>query len=84
MRDLLRNLRGDRVGLVPFAGSSLLQCPLTIDYAAFTMTLDDLYSGILPRGLRLRPRLAIQGLLQPRQRPVPAGELAPSGTRGHA
>ena len=50
IRDLLRNLRGDRVGLVPFAGSSLLQCPLTIDYAAFTMTLDDVYSGIIPRG----------------------------------
>ncbi|HQN80664.1 MAG TPA: VWA domain-containing protein [Kiritimatiellia bacterium] len=50
VRDLLRNLRGDRVGLVPFASSSLLQCPLTIDYAAFTMTLDDLYSGIIPRG----------------------------------
>ena len=50
VRDLLRNLRGDRVGLVPFAGSSILQCPLTIDYAAFTMTLDDLYSGIIPRG----------------------------------
>ena len=50
IRDLLRNLHGDRVGLVPFAGSSLLQCPLTIDYAAFTMTLDDVYSGIIPRG----------------------------------
>ena len=50
VRDLLRNLRGDRVGLVPFAGSSLLQCPLTIDYAAFAMTLDDLYCGIIPRG----------------------------------
>ena len=50
IRDLLRNLRGDRIGLVPFAGSSILQCPLTIDYAAFTMTLDDLYSGIIPRG----------------------------------
>lgn len=50
IRDLLRNLHGDRVGLVPFAGSSVLQCPLTIDYAAFTMTLDDIYSGIIPRG----------------------------------
>ena len=50
IRDLLRNLHGDRVGLVPFAGSSLLQCPLTIDYAAFAMTLDDVYSGIIPRG----------------------------------
>ncbi|MGD9612278.1 MAG: VWA domain-containing protein [Kiritimatiellia bacterium] len=50
IRDLLRHLRGDRVGLVPFAGSSILQCPLTIDYAAFTMTLDDVYSGLIPRG----------------------------------
>ena len=50
VRDLLRNLHGDRVGLVPFAGASILQCPLTIDYAAFTMTLDDVYSGIIPRG----------------------------------
>ena len=50
VRDLLRNLQGDRVGLVPFAGSSVVQCPLTVDYAAFTMTLDDLYAGIIPRG----------------------------------
>ena len=50
VRDLVRNLRGDRIGLVPFAGSSLLVCPLTIDYAAFMMSLDDLYSGIIPRG----------------------------------
>lgn len=50
IRDLLRHLRGDRVGLVPFSGSSILQCPLTIDYAAFKMTLDDVYSGLIPRG----------------------------------
>ncbi len=50
IHDLLRALRGDRVGLIPFAGSSLLQCPLTTDYAAFAMTLDDLYCGIIPRG----------------------------------
>lgn len=50
IRDLVRNLRGDRIGLIPFAGASVLQCPLTIDYAAFTMTLNDLYAGIIPRG----------------------------------
>jgi Ca-activated chloride channel homolog len=50
VRDLVRNLRGDRIGLVPFAGSSILMCPLTIDYAAFMMSLDDLYAGIVPRG----------------------------------
>ncbi|MDR0993063.1 MAG: VWA domain-containing protein [Verrucomicrobiota bacterium] len=50
VQDLLRHLHGDRIGLIPFAGSSLLQCPLTIDYAAFAMTLEDVYSGIIPRG----------------------------------
>lgn len=50
VRDLVRQLQGDRVGLIPFAGASFLQCPLTIDYAAFLMTLDDVYIGIIPRG----------------------------------
>jgi Ca-activated chloride channel family protein len=50
IRDLVRELRGDRIGLVAFAGSSFLQCPLTIDYAAFLLTLDDVYAGIIPRG----------------------------------
>lgn len=50
VRDFLRTLEGDRVGLVAFAGSSFLQCPITVDYAAFTMMLDDLYAGIIPRG----------------------------------
>ena len=50
VRDLLARLRGDRVGLVTFAGTSYAQCPLTIDYAAFRMTLDDVYCGIVPRG----------------------------------
>lgn len=48
--DLVKKLRGDRIGLIPFAGSSFLQCPLTIDYPAFLMTLDDVYAGIIPRG----------------------------------
>jgi Ca-activated chloride channel family protein len=50
VRDLVGLLKGDRIGLVAFAGSSFLQCPLTIDYAAFLMTLEDLYAGIIPRG----------------------------------
>jgi len=50
IRDLLHKLKGDRIGLVTFAGTSFLQCPLTIDYAAFLMTLDDVYAGIIPRG----------------------------------
>jgi Ca-activated chloride channel homolog len=50
VRDFVRHLKGDRIGLVAFAGSSFLQCPVTVDYAAFMMTLDDLYAGIIPRG----------------------------------
>jgi Ca-activated chloride channel family protein len=50
VRDLLDELQGDKVGLIAFAGGSFLQCPLTVDYAAFMMQLDDLYAGIIPKG----------------------------------
>lgn len=50
IRDLMKQLKGDRLGLVAFAGSSFLSCPLTIDYAAFAMTLDDVRVGTIPRG----------------------------------
>lgn len=41
-------LRGDRVGLVPFAGEAFIQCPLTVDYAAARMFLDVIDSDIIP------------------------------------
>lgn len=50
VRDLIHQLKGDRIGLVNFAGVSYLQCPLTIDYAAFLMTLDDVQVGSVPLG----------------------------------
>ncbi len=50
IRDLLKELRGDRIGLVAFSGDAFLQCPATVDYAAFTMMLDDVYAGIVPVG----------------------------------
>ncbi|MEN7972316.1 MAG: VWA domain-containing protein [Verrucomicrobiota bacterium] len=50
VRDLVKELRGDRIGLVAFAGDAFLQCPATIDYAAFLMMLDDIYAGIVPIG----------------------------------
>ncbi len=50
VRDLVGKLKGDRIGLVAFAGSSFLECPLTSDYAAFLMMMDDAYVGIIPRG----------------------------------
>ncbi len=50
VRDLVARLKGDRIALLAFAGASFLQCPMTIDYAAFLMTLEDLGAGIIPRG----------------------------------
>ena len=50
VKDLVKLLKGDRVGLVAFAGGSFMQCPLTYDYSSFYMMLDDLYAGIIPYG----------------------------------
>jgi Ca-activated chloride channel family protein len=49
VKDLIRKLSGDRVGLIAFAGTSFLQCPLTIDYNGFLLTLDDLNTETIPR-----------------------------------
>jgi len=50
VQDLLEKLRGDRVGLVAFAGTAFVQCPLTVDYEAFRLTLKDADPRIIPRG----------------------------------
>ena len=50
VKDLIKKLNGDRIGLIAFAGTSFLQCPLTIDYNGFLLTLDDLSIGTIPRG----------------------------------
>jgi Ca-activated chloride channel family protein len=44
----LEKLRGDRVGIVPFAGSALVLCPLTLDYGAASMFLDSVHAGMIP------------------------------------
>ena len=46
--DLLRMLRGDRVGIVAFAGTSFLHCPLTLDYRAAEMFLTALDTDLIP------------------------------------
>jgi Ca-activated chloride channel family protein len=48
--DLLTKLNGDGVGLIAFAGSSFLQCPVTLDYDAFRESLDALDVNVIPRG----------------------------------
>lgn len=48
--DFVRQLEGDRVGLLPFAGSSFLMCPLTLDYDAFEHSLSVISTDIIPQG----------------------------------
>jgi len=40
IRNLLQRLDFERVGMILFSGSAFLQCPLTVDHAAFLMFLD--------------------------------------------
>jgi Ca-activated chloride channel family protein len=46
--DLLNMLEGDRVGLVAFAGTSYLQCPLTLDYSAAHIFLNAIDTDLIP------------------------------------
>ena len=48
--DLMQQARSDRLGLVAFAGSAFLQCPLTIDDAAFRQSVDSLDVNVIPEG----------------------------------
>jgi Ca-activated chloride channel family protein len=50
IKDLIDIIDGDRVGLVAFAGTAFLQCPLTLDYGAFSLFLDDLDMHLIPVG----------------------------------
>jgi len=50
VKDLIKKLRGDRIGLIAFSGSAFLQCPLTVDYSGFHLSLDDLSPDTIPKG----------------------------------
>jgi len=47
---LIDTLEGDRVGLICFAGTSFVQCPLTLDYAAAKIFLKVIDTQIIPKG----------------------------------
>lgn len=52
--DLLQMLEGDRIALVAFAGTAFVECPLTLDYAAARLFLDDFDTNLIPvRGTAL-------------------------------
>ncbi|MFH0924905.1 MAG: VWA domain-containing protein [bacterium] len=48
LQDLLKMLEGDRIGLVAYAGTSFVQCPLTLDYGAARMFLDYINPDLIP------------------------------------
>jgi len=50
LRDFSGRLKGDRIGLIAFAGSAFLQCPLTVDYNGFLLALEDISTDTIPKG----------------------------------
>ncbi len=56
---LIRRLRGDRIGLIAFAGVPFVQCPLTLDYGAAKIFLDIMEPDLIPT-----PGTAIGGAIQ--------------------
>jgi Ca-activated chloride channel homolog len=50
LRDLTTKLKGDRIGLIAFAGSAFLECPLTVDYNGFFLALEDISVSTIPKG----------------------------------
>ncbi len=49
IEDLVKELKGDRIGLIAFAGTAFVQCPLTIDYNGFLLAAEELNTEIIPR-----------------------------------
>lgn len=48
MKALLHQLKGDRIGIVTFAGSGFIQSPLTLDYDAFLLFANAIQVGYIP------------------------------------
>jgi Ca-activated chloride channel homolog len=48
IKDFLGEAKEDRIGLVAFAGSSFVQCPLTNDFEALKLFLDVLNTNLIP------------------------------------
>jgi Ca-activated chloride channel family protein len=48
--DLMEKLAGDRIGIITFAGSATVKCPLTQDYAFLRMALEQITTESAARG----------------------------------
>ena len=71
MKSFLRELKGDRIGLVTFAGSGFIQSPLTLDYDAFLLFANSIQVGYIPdAGTSLREAIqaSIKGFQKSKQK----------------
>src|SRR5258708_27923103 len=50
INDMATQLDGDGIGIVAFAGSAFLVCPLTLDHGAFQQSLDAVDVHTIPLG----------------------------------
>lgn len=50
IKNLLENLKGDRVGFIPFSGSAYIQMPLTDDYNMASLFLDVIDTELISGG----------------------------------
>lgn len=50
INDAVEKLQGDRVGLVVFAGTAVVKCPLTLDYGFFRFALQEVSTLSVNRG----------------------------------
>jgi Ca-activated chloride channel family protein len=50
LADFVKHLKGDRIGLIAFSGTAFTQCPLTVDYSGFLLSVEALDTNTIPRG----------------------------------
>ncbi|MBD3296348.1 MAG: VWA domain-containing protein [Candidatus Omnitrophica bacterium] len=50
VEEFVRQLHGDRVGLIAFSGKAFMQCPITADRRGFYLALASLGTETIPRG----------------------------------
>jgi Ca-activated chloride channel homolog len=48
IRRLIQKSEEDRIGLISFAGTAVIQCPLTLDHGAINLFLDAAATGMIP------------------------------------
>ncbi len=49
LESLIDQLQGDRIGIIAFAGTAFVQCPLTLDYQAAKMFLNLINTDLIPQ-----------------------------------